>query len=174
MPNYDQISLRRIETAHPSIRENLRKAFMQASDKLTGEVFLRLAYVTRTFDEQNELYKLGRSILFKNGVRQGIVTWAKAGQSFHNYGLAFDIVLIHKNAPKAEFSTTGDFDADQKADWMEVVEVFKANGFEWGGDWKTKKDLPHFQNTFGRTWSELFNLHTQKEFINGTQFVKLT
>lgn len=174
MPTYDKISLDRIETAHPSIREDLRKAFMQASDRLTGDVFLRLAYVKRSFDEQTALYNLGRSVLFLNGVRQGIVTWAKAGQSFHNYGLAFDIVLVYRNAPKAEFSTTGDFDKDKKADWMEAVEVFKNYGFEWGGDWKNKKDFPHFQKTFGRTWSELLQLHTQKEFINGTQFVKLT
>lgn len=29
-----------------------------------------------------------------------------------------------------------DFDGDGKADWMEVVAVFKKYGWEWGGDWK--------------------------------------
>jgi peptidoglycan LD-endopeptidase CwlK len=174
MSQYDKISLDRIETAHPVIRERLREAFKVASDRLTGKVFLRLAYVNRSFAEQTALYALGRSVLFLNGIRQGIVTWAKAGQSFHNYGLAFDIVLIYRNAPKASFDIEADYDNDTQADWMEAVNVFKNYGFEWGGDWKAKKDLPHFQATNGKTWQQLFALYNSKSFITNTNFVKLT
>ena len=172
MSQYDKISLDRIETAHPSIREDLRKAFMQASDKLTGKVFLRLSYVLRTFDEQAEL---GRVVIWKNGVKQGIVTYANAGQSFHNYGFAFDIVLIYRNAPKASFEVAADYDGDTIADWMEATTVFESFGFEWGGRWKTPKtDKPHFQKTFGYTWKQLLALHNSKSFITNTNFVKLT
>jgi peptidoglycan L-alanyl-D-glutamate endopeptidase CwlK len=45
----------------------------------------------RSKKEQNELYAQGRS---KPGQ---VVTNAKAGQSYHNYGLAVDFVIIHKN-----------------------------------------------------------------------------
>lgn len=168
----DNISLKRIETAHPEIREDLRKAFCEASDRINGKVFLRLAYVLRTFDEQSKLYDLGRTVLFnEKGERQGKVTFAKAGQSFHNYGLAFDIVLIYRDKPKAEFNTTADFDNDHKADWMEAVEVFKKYGFEWGGEWSAGKcDLPHFQKTFGFSWSELLTKYNSKQFINNSYY----
>ena len=51
-----------------------------------------------------------------------------------------------------------DTDGDGKADWMEIVTIFKRYGFEWGGDWKFN-DAPHFQKTFGKTINELAELH---------------
>lgn len=173
MNTYDNISLKRIETAHPAIKEKLLSAFKEASEAITGSVFLRLAYVRRSFDEQTALYALGRTVLFANGIRQGIVTYAQAGQSFHNYGLAFDIVLIHKNQPKAEYDFAVDFDSDSEADYMEAVRIFKKNGFEWGGDWLgEKKDKPHFQMVFGYSWRDLYKKYTQKDFIKD-DFVRI-
>uniref|UniRef100_UPI0030F5E7DE M15 family metallopeptidase n=1 Tax=Paenibacillus sp. FSL R10-2748 TaxID=2954658 RepID=UPI0030F5E7DE len=34
-------------------------------------------------------------------------------------------------------------------DWSKVVEEAKKLGLEWGGDWRSFKDMPHFQMTFG-------------------------
>ncbi len=42
-----------------------------------------------------------------------------------------------------------DGDKDQIADWLEVVQQAKLLGFEWGGDWTSFKDYPHFQMSFG-------------------------
>jgi peptidoglycan L-alanyl-D-glutamate endopeptidase CwlK len=36
----------------------------------------------------------------------------------------------------ASWDIKTDFDGDGKADWMEIVAIFKRYGFEWGGDWK--------------------------------------
>jgi peptidoglycan L-alanyl-D-glutamate endopeptidase CwlK len=47
----------------------------------------------RTMEEQTALYAIGRTSLGK------IVTKARAGESYHNYGLAFDWVPL-KPAPK--------------------------------------------------------------------------
>ena len=38
---------------------------------------------------------------------------------------------------------------------MEVVNYFKSIGWEWGGDWKSFKDYPHLEKTFGYTWKTL-------------------
>ncbi|OME11237.1 M15 family metallopeptidase, partial [Paenibacillus odorifer] len=48
-----------------------------------------------------------------------------------------------------------DGDGDKVADWTEVVQEAKALGFEWGGDFVSIKDAPHFQITFGMTTSQL-------------------
>ena len=55
---------------------------------LTGKAMLRFAYTYRSFDEQNHLYAQGRT---KPGK---IVTYAKGGQSYHNFGLAFENKLL--------------------------------------------------------------------------------
>ena len=32
---------------------------------------------------------------------------------------------------------------------MQIVNAYKRNGWEWGGDWVKFKDYPHLQYTFG-------------------------
>lgn len=168
----DKITLDRIELLHPSIRQEVMNIYVNEVVTALPNSICRFAYTLRTFDEQTALYNQGRTVLFdKNGKRLGKVTNAKAGQSYHNYGLAFDIVLIEGN--KASWDTTVDYDKDHKADWMEVVEIFKKHGYTWGGDFKSIKDAPHFEKTFGYNFAQLLVKHTQKDFIPGTTYVKL-
>jgi peptidoglycan L-alanyl-D-glutamate endopeptidase CwlK len=165
----DEISLKRIQTAHPSIRAKLLKDFTDA-DKLLGKgVQLRLAYVYRTNKEQDALFN-----------KRPKVTNARGGQSIHNYGLAFDIVLLYDNDgngtyEQASWSTIRDFDKDSIADWMEVVNLFKSRGWEWGGDWKSFKDAPHFQmrkpNGTSYTWRELKALVDSGKIIRDGNFI---
>lgn len=145
----DQISLNRIDFAHPKVRDELREILEECDKRLTGRMKVRYTWILRNNIEQRLLYEQGRT-------RPGkVVTWAKPGESWHNYGLAVDICLIDSVGKMASWDTKTDFDNDQKADWMEVVEVFKARGWEWGGDWpRTKRDMPHFQKTFGLTIEE--------------------
>jgi len=157
----DQITLDRIATLHPKIRQKTLDAYTFINNKLLGKgVRLRFAYTTRTIEEQNELYAQGRTKLFDaKGNRLGKVTQAKGGESIHNYHLAFDIVLLlDKNNDgifeSASWDTVLDFDKDKTSDWMEVVKYFKSIGYTWGGDWKFK-DKPHFVMTFGHTWRTL-------------------
>lgn len=168
----DQITLSRIKQLHPKLQEEVKDLYLnQIVPALTGGVSCRFAYTLRTIEEQNEIYAQGRTKLFdKQGKRLGIVTNAKGGQSYHNYGLAIDIVLIDNVS--AYWDTIKDFDGDSIPDWMEVVKIFKKNGWEWGGDF-SKPDSPHFQKTFGYTWNQLFDKYNQKDFISGTYFVNL-
>ena len=147
----DPITLKRIETAHPLLRDELHAIYKEICEALTGKAKCRFAYVLRTFAEQDALF-----------TKRPRVTKAKAGQSYHNYGLAVDIVLLIDNGKTASWNTVADFDADGKSDWMEIVAIFKKYGWSWGGEWNFKDD-PHFEKTLGYTWQQLLAMRQKGE-----------
>ncbi|MGM0902487.1 MAG: M15 family metallopeptidase [Bacillota bacterium] len=102
----------------------------------------------RSFHEQDKLYAKGRS------GEGNIVTHAKAGESLHNYGLAVDFALI-TSGDQVIWDLNYDGNGNSRSDWMEVVEIAKGLGFEWGGDWKHFKDYPHLQMDFGLSLRDL-------------------
>jgi peptidoglycan L-alanyl-D-glutamate endopeptidase CwlK len=170
----DKVTLERIKELHPKVRSEVEHIYRsQIVPALSGRAICRFAYTLRTFQEQAGLYAQGRTKLFdSNGRRLGIVTNAKAGQSIHNYGLAIDIVLI-VDRKDASWDMVMDYDKDKKSDWMEVTNILKNNGWEWGGDWARFKDNPHFQKDFGYTWQQLKSKYDKKDFIPGTNYVKI-
>ncbi|MDD8018368.1 MAG: M15 family metallopeptidase [Bacteroidota bacterium] len=92
----------------------------------------------RSIVEQNKLYEQGRS------TTGNIVTNAKGGESYHNYGLAFDFVpLIH-----------GVANWKDARNFFVVGEIAEKIGLVWGGRWKLR-DLDHCQYTFGLTIADL-------------------
>lgn len=89
-----------------------------------------IVQATRTMGEQEKVYAQGRTEPGK------IVSNARPGDSYHNYGLAVDVVpKAYLNLPS--WNPTG-------ALWQRIGSIGKANGLEWGGDWG-QPDLPHFQ-----------------------------
>jgi peptidoglycan L-alanyl-D-glutamate endopeptidase CwlK len=151
----DQKTLDRIKTIHPKLIKELGEIYDDICEALTGRAICRFAYTTRTFAEQDALFAQGRT---KPGKR---VTNAKGGQSYHNFSLAVDIVLLWDKDGNGTFETAvwdtkTDFDGDKQSDWMEVVAIFKRYGWEWGGDWKFV-DMPHFQKTFGKSVKQLLD-----------------
>lgn len=145
---FDQITLDRIELMHPIIREQLKKDYLEINRRLPKGVRLRFTHTLRTVAEQNALYAQGRTI------KGSIVTWVKGGFSYHNYGLAFDIVILLDKDNNGTFESLS-WAIDKY--WLQVSEFFKSKGWSWGGDWKTKKDNPHFEMTFGKTTTQLKN-----------------
>lgn len=75
----------------------------------------------RTMAEQEKIYAQGRTAPGK------IVSYAKAGYSYHNYGLAFDVAF------------------PAYADYKKASVIGKTLGMRWGGDFKQFVDLPHFE-----------------------------
>ena len=102
----------------------------------------------RSFEEQDDLYAKGRD------ASGNIVTHAKAGESYHNYGLAIDFALLMDNG-EATWDMSFDGNGNGNPDWQEVVAIAKELGFEWGGDWENFKDYPHLQMDFGLSIREL-------------------
>lgn len=164
----DSVTLERIKLLHPKLREEAAEVYDEICKRLTGKARCRFTHTLRTIAEQDALFAQGRT-------RPGkIVTNARGGSSFHNYGLAIDIALLldrdgDGKFTEASWDTKGDFDGDRRSDWIEVVQVFKEFGWEWGGDWKFV-DPPHFQKTFGRSVRELKNLYDRGR-VDGNNYV---
>jgi peptidoglycan L-alanyl-D-glutamate endopeptidase CwlK len=120
------------------------KAYTEAVMKTPVGVHPVIIQGLRTFEESDLLYQKGRT---RPGPK---VTNAKAGQSYHNYGMALDFAL----------QVNGKIIWKVTKDWMTVVDIFKAHGWSWGGDWKgSLKDYPHLEKTFGYNWRDLLALH---------------
>jgi peptidoglycan L-alanyl-D-glutamate endopeptidase CwlK len=163
----DKPSLDRINLLHPKIREEV-KALVEQANAVTGkEITIRVVQGLRTIKEQNNLYAIGRT---KPGKR---VTNAKGGSSYHNYGLSIDFAFLVKDKGQISWDDKKDWDGDKIADWLEVVQIFVKAGYEWGGNWKSIKDNPHFQKTFGYTWQQLLAKYNKKDFIPGTEYVNI-
>ncbi|HET6625076.1 MAG TPA: M15 family metallopeptidase [Nocardioidaceae bacterium] len=122
-------------TTHPERLDRLQaepraRALKLYADAETHGLGIFIVSGLRTFPEQAGLYAQGRS---KPGK---IVTNAKPGQSYHNFGLAFDFAVM-KNG-----SLVWD---PGHPDWKAFVRMGKKSGFSWGGDWTSFKDYPHLQ-----------------------------
>ena len=138
--NQDVNTVYKINKLHPKYRK-LFWDFIKEVNLLYGksidELLWRVVQGYRTFEEQEELFAKGRTVKGK------IVTYAKGGQSLHNYGLAIDVMGIKDR--KILLPVTND-----------TVQLAKTKyDLEWGGDWKIK-DIPHFQ-VKGYKWQDLIN-----------------
>ena len=134
----DKVTSERIQLLHPLVRDEVKQIIKECDKALTGRAKIRITQGLRSFEEQERLYAIGRLTSGKK------VTNAKAGQSIHNYGFAVDICLII-DGKMVSWDTVKDWDNDRVADWYECVKIFARHGWDWGGNWKIFKDLPHFE-----------------------------
>ncbi|WP_407675589.1 M15 family metallopeptidase [Peribacillus glennii] len=136
------------------VPDGLHPIVAEKRDELTGRaaragIPILITAGFRSIDEQNQLYNQGRTTPGK------VVTNAKGGESFHNFGLAIDFALLDKNG-EAIWDMEYDGNRNGRKDWDEVVEIAKEIGFESGADWEGEfKDYPHLQMDFGLTLREL-------------------
>ena len=133
----------KIAQLHPSVRNEVSKIINECDKALKGRAKVRISQGLRTFAEQDALYK-----------KRPKVTNAKGGKSVHNYGFAVDIVMII-DGKVASWDTAKDWDNDKVADWYECVKIFAKYGWDWGGNWKSFKDLPHFDQRGLNEWRKL-------------------
>jgi peptidoglycan L-alanyl-D-glutamate endopeptidase CwlK len=154
----DKITIQRLAKLHPLLRV---EALLIYREVLAVGVQIRITCTMRSFAEQDELYKQGRS---KPGP---VATQVKGGYSYHNYGLAVDFCLLLKEGKEISYDRILDSDHDKEADWQEVVAVFKKYGWEWGGDWLKFKDYPHFQKTTGLKVDTLLKMYNSNQLENG-------
>jgi peptidoglycan LD-endopeptidase CwlK len=97
----------------------------------------------RSWASQAYLYASGRT-------RSGpIVTKARPGSSWHNYGLAMDLGLFQNGVYLDEKKPAL---ADKL--YAEIGAIAAKMGIEWAGTWKSFEETPHFQVTFGLTLAQ--------------------
>jgi LysM repeat protein len=135
------ISAQRLSTLHPVVRARAA-AFLQLCAQAGLSVMVSQGL--RTWAEQDALYAKGRTAPPIG--RKHVVTKAKGGQSYHNFGLAFDFVVLDA-VGKADWNTA-------HPGWSAAGALGKSVGLEWGGDWTGFKDWPHFQYTGGLSLAE--------------------
>lgn len=107
---------------HPVLRDKI-KLLLQEAKKQGLNVIPFEGY--RSMAKQKRLYESGRG-----------VTRAPAGYSYHNYGLAVDLVFVNE-AGKPSW--------DNQHDWQKLGQIGKKLGLQWGGDFKNLKDMTHFE-----------------------------
>jgi hypothetical protein len=145
-------SLNKLLLLHPAIRKEAIAAYREAVRHTPVGVHPVIVQTLRTFEEQDLLYQKGRT-------RPGpIVTNARAGSSYHNYGLALDFCL----------QVNGKLLWSVDNDWMTVVKAFEEQGFSWGGRWTSLKDYPHLEKVPGGLhWRDLLAIHDAKKVDAG-------
>ncbi|CAN5724829.1 peptidoglycan-binding protein [soil metagenome] len=121
----DARSEKTIATLQSEVRPYARALVLKAASM---GITIKVISGLRTYEEQNALYAQGRT---KPG---RIVTNARGGYSNHNFGIAFDIGVFNGASYVPESPR-------YKAVGALGVEL----GLEWGGNWSTIKDEPHFQ-----------------------------
>ena len=121
----DSRSEKNIATLLPEVRPIARALVQKAN--LSG-IRIKIISGLRSYAEQDALYAQGRTTPGE------IVTNAKGGHSNHNFGIAFDIGVFDGNKYLEESSK------------YQAVGVLGMDlGLEWGGNWTSIVDQPHFQ-----------------------------
>jgi LysM repeat protein len=131
-PLYAALSAQRLATLHPLVVERGTRLLEQCA---AAGLALMVTQGLRTMAEQDALYAQGRTAPGK------IVTNARAGESYHNFGLAFDVLVLDAMG-KAQWS-------DSHPGWRQAGLTGETLGLEWGGRWSGFIDIPHFQYTGG-------------------------
>jgi hypothetical protein len=125
----DQATENRLKNVHPRtgsrVTRLLDRDFADKGSKCASPKGLR------TYAEQDALFAQGR-----NGHKGKIVTNAKGGQSFHNFGIAVDLCPFVDG--KARFD-------DEKALTRSEPEAAKSSDCNGAASWKKHIGRPHIQ-----------------------------
>lgn len=150
----DAISEAHLGEIHPALADRVRQ---MANRSATEGCEIRVTQGLRSWSKQDELYKRGRSEPGNPCSHDGLlhsvgscalhpmgltVTKATGGESWHNFGLAVDVVPDDISKPGFQ----ADWNAAHPA-WKRLVEIGKSLGLTAGAEFRTFPDFPHFQLT---------------------------
>jgi peptidoglycan L-alanyl-D-glutamate endopeptidase CwlK len=138
---FDSRSETSIRTLNLKAQETAR-VFLGAFLNVT-DYAVRIISGTRTYAEQNLLYAQGRT---RPGDK---VTNARGGASNHNFGIAWDIGI---------FINGKYLDDGPQYKKAAALALAVTTGLEWGGNWTTIIDRPHYQLLTGKTIKEVREL----------------
>lgn len=144
-----------------------------------GKLPVWITHTLRSWKEQEALYAIGRAQRTDGSWYETrlvpVVTHATAGNSWHNYGLAFDFCLVGPDGKSASWDIGADYDRDGQPDWAEVGEAGESLGMEWGMRWSAKKrDGDHFEYHPDLSLEMAWGMSVSKQPIPDDYFAKRT
>lgn len=122
----DAISEKRISFLYPEL---IRRWVKIDAELVEQGITVRIDQGLRTWTEQDVLYAQGRTTPGK------IVTDAKGGESWHNYGLALDFVPMIDGHPQWNTASPG---------YAATIAIAERWGLVSGSKWH-RPDVPHIQ-----------------------------
>lgn len=137
---------------HPRLQSKIKELILKSAK---AGLLIGIGECVRTVEEQDALYAQGRT---EPG---NIVTNAKGStySSMHQWGIAFD---FYRNDGQGLYN-------DSDAFFRQVGKIGKSIGLEWGGDWTSPVDKPHFQlPDWGSTPSKLKAMYGTPEKFKET------
>ncbi|WP_428357535.1 D-alanyl-D-alanine carboxypeptidase family protein [Methyloprofundus sp.] len=123
---FDRRTEKHISTLSMQAQKEARHFMTRA---LSQGVNVKIISGTRTYEEQNKLFRQGR---YGNPGRK--VTNARGGKSNHNFGIAWDIGIFN---PDGSYS-------HNSVDYKNLA-VYAKQSLDWGGNWRSFNDPPHYQ-----------------------------
>ncbi len=142
---FDARTERNILTLMPPA-QRLARQFMRAAAGFEHTV--RIISGSRTYAEQDALYAIGRTV----ELNRRTVTNARGGRSNHNFGIAWDVGIFAADGRYMTGSLAADVRAYKELGARSTAQVA---GLEWGGNWTTFIDRPHYQLATGRSTREV-------------------
>ena len=163
--------------------------------------FFRVLSTVRTAQEQIECFKMGRrGVEYNQNIlstansycsqvpavqyelisagtienEDDVATNAWAGQSYHNWGLAIDVILTKFGDPLYLDLQDGRISMQDYYALTGLSRLAAACSLEWGGTWTGFLDFPHFQDTVYKIppkpyhYDNNMNFHFVKRLFNGT------
>jgi peptidoglycan L-alanyl-D-glutamate endopeptidase CwlK len=127
----DERSERNIATLLADVQPFARSLVLKAAE---AGIRIKVISGTRTYAEQDALYAKGRNASGVVVRRNDVVTNAKGGYSNHNFGIAFDVGVFEGSRYLAD-----------SPKYKAVGVLGEQLGLEWGGNWTSIVDQPHFQ-----------------------------
>lgn len=141
----------KLELLYPPFADTVRGFLVDAHSKgMNVGIFEGL----RTYERQKELWLKGRNEKGQVIDRTKIVTKAQPGMSYHQYGLAVDIVFdADATRPGWQWSWDG------KWPWKKLADLGRTHGLEAAYYWKAFPEAPHYQKTWGFKINELLSMY---------------
>jgi peptidoglycan L-alanyl-D-glutamate endopeptidase CwlK len=133
------LNSRSLDDLIPPAKERVERFLSLCKDE---GIDLLVTSTYRDNESQQALYEQGRTTAGK------VVTNAKAGDSWHNWRCAVDVVPMVNGKPN--------WDGLHPV-WDQIGKLGEQAGLEWAGRWRTFKELAHFQYTGGLTLTDLKN-----------------
>lgn len=135
----DAISESRLQLVHPELADKVRK---MADMLAVSGIEIRVTQGLRSWADQLNLWLKGRDRDGNVIDPKAVVTNARPGYSWHNFGLAVDVAPFKDTAAGA----IPDWDVTHPV-WKRIVSVGESLGLVSGSEWRTFPDWPHFQLT---------------------------